>query len=64
MGIEMEATQIMMRQQMVRTLTELLEADERLVTLLGNSAPRSSTNGCFARGPSASTMLASLSRRW
>ncbi len=32
----MEATQIMMRQQMVRTLTELLEADERLVTLLGN----------------------------
>ena len=32
----MEATQIMMRQQMVRTLIELLEADERLVTLLGN----------------------------
>ena len=36
MGVEMEATQIMMRQQMVQTLTDLLEADERLVTLLGN----------------------------
>ena len=32
----MQTTAITMRQQMVRTLTEILEADERVVGLLGN----------------------------